>query len=152
MAVAGRCGLFRVILIPCFGRFMCPFTVAGLGFKYLRINVSLMPGHPFKYLCCVAFNREDFFGLHNKWCANLMVLACVVMECVNIVIDWGGGGKTFSGGGSWQRLRLHMSSWQLNIFCLVSDVGVVPIPPRGICNIHRSVEGSLEPVRITLSL
>ncbi len=107
MAVAGRCGLFRVILIPCFGRFMCPFTVAGLGFKYLRINVSLMPGHPFKYLCCVAFNKVEFFGLHYDWCANLTALARVVTKCVNIVIV-GGGGTIFSMAGSWQRLRLHI--------------------------------------------
>ncbi len=83
-----------MLLIPCLGCFMWPFIVAGLGFKYLRINVLLMPGHPFKYPHYVAFNREENFGLHNDWCANLTALARVVTECVNIAIAgwWGGGG------------------------------------------------------------
>jgi hypothetical protein len=35
-----------VLLIPCLGLFICPFPVAGLGFKYFRINFLLMFGHP----------------------------------------------------------------------------------------------------------
>ena len=58
--------LAQVLLILCRGRFMCPFAVAGLRFKYLRINVSLMPGHPFKYPRRVAFSRLEIFGLHNN--------------------------------------------------------------------------------------
>jgi hypothetical protein len=61
----GGVALARVLWIPCHGRFMCSFAVAGLGFKYLRINVSLMPGHPFKYPRRVAFSRLEIFGLHN---------------------------------------------------------------------------------------
>ena len=114
MAVAGRCGLFRVILIPCFGRFMCPFTVAGLGFKYLRINVSLMPGHPFKYLCCVAFNKVEFFGLHYDWCANLTALARVVTKCVNIVIV-GGGAQSSPWPGPGNVCVSTFATLQLNI-------------------------------------
>ena len=92
-SVAGGFGLARVLLMPCLGRFMCPFAVARLGFKYLRINVLLIPGHPFKYPHRVAFNREENFGLHNDWCANLTALAHVVTERVNIAIaGWGGGG------------------------------------------------------------
>ncbi len=30
--------IFRVLLIPCFGRFMWPFAVAGLGFKYFTTS------------------------------------------------------------------------------------------------------------------
>ena len=89
---------------------MCPFAIAGLGFKYLRINILLVPGHPFKYPHRVAFNREEIFGLHNNWCAKLTtVLTCVVAKCMNIAIaGLGGGGTTFSRAGSWQRRRLHM--------------------------------------------
>jgi hypothetical protein len=69
---------------------MWPFAVARLGLKYLRINVFFMPEHPFKYPHCVAFNRKEFFGLHNDWCANLTALAHVVAECVNMAIaGWG---------------------------------------------------------------
>jgi hypothetical protein len=63
---------------------MCPFAVCGLGFKYLRINFSLMPGHPFTKPHLVAFNRVEIFGLHKDWCANLTALALVTTECVNI--------------------------------------------------------------------
>ena len=99
-AVMGGCGLARVFLILCLGCFMWPFTVTGLGFKYLRINVSLMSGHFFKYPHHVAFNREEICGLHNAWCANLPALARVVTECVNIAIAgwWGGWGAQPSPG------------------------------------------------------
>jgi hypothetical protein len=63
---AGGVDVAPVLLILCLGRFMCPFAVARLGFKYLRINVSLMPGHPFKYLRSVAFSRLKIFELHNN--------------------------------------------------------------------------------------
>jgi hypothetical protein len=48
-------------------------------------------------------------------------------------------------------------SWRLNILCVltgpaVSDVGVVPTPPLGIGIFHRSICGSLDPVKITLLL
>jgi hypothetical protein len=48
-------------------------------------------------------------------------------------------------------------SWQLNILCAlmgpaVSNVGVVPTPPLGIGIFHRSIYGSLDPVKITLLL
>jgi hypothetical protein len=73
---------------------MCPFAVAGLGFKYLRINFLLMPRHPFKKPHRLAFNRVEIFGLHKNWCANLTVLVLVVTECVNIAragwtMGWG---------------------------------------------------------------
>jgi hypothetical protein len=63
---AGGVAFARVLLMLCRGRFMCPFAVAGLGFKYLRISVSLMPRHPFKYPRRVAFSRLEIFGLHNN--------------------------------------------------------------------------------------
>jgi hypothetical protein len=83
-----------VLLILCQGRFMCPFAVAGLGFKYLRINFLLMPGHPFKKPRLVAFNRVEIFGLHKDWCTNLTAFALVIMECVTIaragwMVWWG---------------------------------------------------------------
>ena len=73
---------------------MCPLDVAGLGFKYLRINFLLMPGHPFKKPHRVTFNRVELFGFHKDWCANLTALALVVTECVNIAragwtVGWG---------------------------------------------------------------
>ena len=72
-----------VLLIPCRGRFIHPFAVAGLGFRYFSINSSLMYGHPLRNPFLVARNSRDILGLHNDWCANFTLLARVVIECVN---------------------------------------------------------------------
>ena len=73
-----------VLRIPFLGRFICPFTVAGLGFKYLVTSSSDRLGHPFKKPFRKAFKREDILGLHIAWCPNLTVLARVCTECVNM--------------------------------------------------------------------
>ena len=88
----------RVLLIPFFRRFICPFAVAGLGFKYLVTSSSERLGHPFKKPFHKAFNREDILGLHIAWCPNLTVLACVRTECVNMATA-AAGVKDFGGGG-----------------------------------------------------
>ncbi len=59
-------GFGRVLLMPCLGRFMCPFAVAGLGFRYLRINFSFKFGHPFRKPFQMVFSSVDIFGLHNN--------------------------------------------------------------------------------------
>jgi hypothetical protein len=76
-----------VLLIPFFGRFICPLTVAGLGFKYLVTRSSERLGHLFKNPFCKAFNREDILGLHIAWCPKFTVLAHVRTECVNMATD-----------------------------------------------------------------
>ena len=77
----------RVLLIPFFRRFICPFAVAGLGFKYLVTSSSERLGHPFKKPLRKAFNREDTLGLHIAWCPNFTVFARVHTECVNMATD-----------------------------------------------------------------
>ena len=72
-----------VLWIPCWGHFMCPFVVAGLALRYLRINVSVMFGHPLRNPFCTTLRRVDILGLHNDWCANLTALERVCTECVN---------------------------------------------------------------------
>jgi hypothetical protein len=71
-----------VLLIPSCGLFMCPFAVAGLGLRYLRISFSFKYGHPLRKPFCTACDNVDIFGLHNNWCANLAQLECVRTECV----------------------------------------------------------------------
>jgi len=84
------CILSVVHFIPCRGRFICPFAVAGLGFKYLRINFTLTFGHPSRNPLRTAFNIDEIFGLHNDWCANFTAFTLVLIECVNPAIDWCG--------------------------------------------------------------
>ncbi len=108
---------FRVLLIPCFGHFMWPFAVAGLGFKYFTTSSWLRLGHPLRNPRCIALMRDDIVGLHNDWCAYFMVLACVRMECVNVAISinlgvicrsWGTAGhETYRGSCVTGLIWLH---------------------------------------------
>ncbi len=73
-----------MLLMPWCKCFMWPLAVAWLGFKYLRINILLIFGHPFKKPCCVAFKSVEIWGLHNNWCANFTAFACVLTKCVSM--------------------------------------------------------------------
>ncbi len=127
-----------VLCIPCCGCFIWPFAVAGLVLRYLLISFTLMYGHPFRNPCQVVFSRVDIFGLHNGWCANLTLLACVCTECKNKAPSYmtrgGCGARLIPGQG-------HGKSFWL---------GVVRIPSFVIGRVHRSVLGSLHPLNITL--
>ena len=79
-----------VLLIPFFGHFICPFAVAGLGFKYLVTKSLERLGHSFKKLFRTAFNREDILGLHIAWCSKFTVFARLCTECVNMATDAAG--------------------------------------------------------------
>ncbi len=69
--MTGTCGagsipaLGVVLRIPCRGRFIWPFAVAGLGLRYLFISLTLMYGHPLRNPRLVALRRVEIFGLHN---------------------------------------------------------------------------------------
>jgi hypothetical protein len=65
------------------GCFMCPFVVAWLGLRYLRINFSDKFGHPFRNPSRTAFSSVDIFRLQSDWCVNLMPLPLVRTECMN---------------------------------------------------------------------
>ncbi len=71
-------------MIPCLGLLMWLFTVAGLGLRYFRINFLLRFGHPLRKPFRTALSNVKIFGLHNNWCENLMPLAQVLTECVNV--------------------------------------------------------------------
>ncbi len=72
-ATAGCCGLgsnawmgfFLVLRIPFFGRFMCPFAVAGLGFRYFVTSNLLRFGHPLRNPFFNAFMRLEIVGLYS---------------------------------------------------------------------------------------
>jgi hypothetical protein len=63
---------------------MWPFAVARLGLRHLRINCSVILGHPLRNPLQTAFRRVEILALHSDWCANLTALARVHTECVNI--------------------------------------------------------------------
>jgi hypothetical protein len=116
-------GVFRalgvVLRIPRRGRFICPFAVAGLGLRYLRISFSLIWGHPLRNPCRVAFNSVDIFGLHNYWCANFTLFACVRTECKNIALScwtvWGCRARLIPGQGcvlTWGGPHPLLGDWE----------------------------------------
>ena len=46
---------------------MCPFAVAGLGFKYgVATSSGLRLGHPLRNPLRIAFKRDDIVGLHTQ--------------------------------------------------------------------------------------
>ncbi len=80
----------HVLLIPCQGRFIWPFAVAELGWRYLRINFSERLGHPLRNPFQTALSRVEVLGLHNNWCANFTPFALVFMECEKLAIFMSG--------------------------------------------------------------
>ncbi len=66
--VLGPCGgdFGFVLLIPFFGLFICPFAVAGLGFKYFVTSSLPILGHPMRKPLRNAFKRKEIFGLHSN--------------------------------------------------------------------------------------
>jgi hypothetical protein len=97
-----------------------------------------MYGHPLRNPHLVALRRVDIFGLHNNWCANLTLLARVCIECKNkapLYMAWGGcRAQPIPGQGCGKSIWL----------------GVVCIPSFVIGRVHRSILGSLYPLKITL--
>ena len=73
-----------VLLIPCWGLFICPLAVSGLALRYVLINFSLRFGHPSRKPRQTALRSVDIFRLHNDRCANLTLLALVLAECVKL--------------------------------------------------------------------
>ena len=57
--------LVLVLRIPFFGRFMWPFAVAGLWFRYFVTSSLLRLGHPLRKPFFNAFMRLEIVGLHR---------------------------------------------------------------------------------------
>ena len=134
--------LGRVLRIPCRGRFMCPFAVAALGLRYLRINTSVMFGHPSRKPRRTALRSDEIFGLHKDWWENLTALTRVRTECVKDANVTGMDIACAECGA-----RSKQGPDRGRTFC----PGVAHTFGR-IGNVHRSVEGSLYPRKIRLPL
>jgi hypothetical protein len=133
----GSGGIRRVLRMPWRGRFMCPFAVAGLGLRYLRINFSDKLGHPLRNPLRTALRSVDIFGLHNDWCANLTLLARVRTECMNAANVTPG----CMSAGMLRRARSNIGASHGRADC-VAIIG----------RVHKSVVTSLNPRRITCPL
>ncbi len=120
----GRREIHGVVLRnPCRGLFIWPFAIAGLGFKYFRINRSLMLGHPWRKPHLTAFRRVDMGGLRSNCWATFTAFMHICTKCVNIAMTgWVPGEVLVCGMGT--------AGTALN------------------SSIHRSVDGFLYPVKI----
>jgi hypothetical protein len=128
--------LVRVLCMLCHGCFMCPFAVAGLGLRYLRMSFSVMLGQSFRKPLRTAFSRVEIFGLQSDWCVNLTPLLCVHTECMNNARLTPSCNVCFG-------CRAQLTKGES---CERADC----IPAGIIGNIHKSVDGSLYPSKITL--
>ena len=124
----GCVAFFEVLRMPFAGRFMCPFAVAVLGGRYFVISRSVRLGHPSRYPARVAFSSVEMGGLHKDWCANFTALTFVRIECVKFAVSSIGGFFITSCGFP----AVALLAW------------------RG--SVHKSVLGSLNPVKIILLL
>jgi hypothetical protein len=109
--------------------------VAGLRLRYLRINFSDMLGQPRTNPWHVAFSSMGILGLHNDSFANMMKLARVQMECVNVVIS------------------MHSElSTLLGFLCGLPTFPLLSANVVLIGSVDKSVVGSLNPRKITCLL
>jgi hypothetical protein len=131
--------------MPRRGRFMWPYAVAGVGLRYLSINFSVIFGHPLRNPLQTAFRRVEIFRLHSDWCANLMALAQVCTECVNVA-------NMMPGCASLAAIRVCGAQPKQGLGCgrTVGSGAVHTLV--GIGRVHRSVLGSLYPLKITAPL
>ncbi len=129
------CGV--VLQMPFFGRFMCPFAVAGLRLRYFVTNFSLRLGHPLTNPFLIAFNRIDSFGLPIDWWVYFTVLTRVQTEWTNATHSTRDGCA-----GVQANMRPACNFWAaLCISSLLMAAGVMG-------SVHRLVVGSLVPVKI----
>ncbi len=136
MCAVGGFGL--VLCMPWRGRYMCPFAVAGHGLRYLRMSFSNMFRHPLRNPLHTTFNSVESFWLDSDWCANLTLLLCICTECMNdarLTPSW----NVWLG---W-RVRSTLGGGHERVDC---------IPLGVIGNIHKWVDGSLSPLKITFPL
>ncbi len=63
---------------PLRGCFMWPFDVAGLGIRYLQMDLALRCGAPRRKPVLMALSRDVMGGLHKLWCMNLTAFVLVV--------------------------------------------------------------------------
>jgi hypothetical protein len=94
-----------------------------------------MLGQPQTNPLRVAFRSVEILGLHNDWCANMMELAQVKMECVNVA----------------RSIRSELLT-TLGFLCGLPTFPMLSSFVTLIGSVHKSVAGSLKPRKIIVSL
>ena len=122
----------HVLWMPCRGRAICSFAVAGLGFRYFVLPCRVRFGHPLRYPCLMAFRSVAIVGLQSAWCANQMLLAQVLTVCAKAAIGVCG--------------EVSPMAAAVSVLCGYLWEVLLGNPNESV---HRSVTGSLVPRRMT---
>ena len=171
-----------VLQIPLRGLFICPFAVAGLATRYLRTVIASKCGAPSRKPALIALSSDAIGGLPKLWCANLTLLIFVVRAYENPAVSmmglrWAqpkqGPGRIgiflvshdlrTHGDGCSETIAFFIGAlacftWWLSIMCALwghtkIDSGVVfTTSSLKMGSIHKSVVGSLYPLKIILLL
>ena len=157
MWVFGVCVAFLgvVLRIPLRGLFICPLAVAGLEARYLCTVCKCKCGAPSRKPALIALMIDVMGGLRKLWCANLTLLIFVVRVYENpaistMVLRWA---RPKQGPG-----RGWVGNWWWSVMCAlwgrgITGSGVVfPISSLMMGRVHKSVGGSLYPLKIILVL
>jgi hypothetical protein len=92
-------GCFGVVLqMPCWGHFIWPFKVAGLGRRYLAMAFSVRCGALRRKPWWIAASKDDFWGLHRLWCMYFTLFSFVVQWYEMIAVSCGASLKQGSSG------------------------------------------------------
>jgi hypothetical protein len=122
------------------------FAMAGLGLRYLRMSLSDIFGHSLRKPFHVAFNIVEILGLHKNWCSNLTVLAHVHTQCTNIAMLIPGWTLDSTGRG-YEAQPIQGPDFGKG--GTVAKLGWVHSLPLEMGSVHKSVDKSLYPVKIT---
>jgi hypothetical protein len=161
-----------VLRRPLRGRFMWPFDVAGLAIRYLRTVCVSKFGAPLRNPALMALRRDDIGGLHRLWWANFTAFAFVVRAYENPAMYWCGArpiqgpgcGRAATVWGSYvMRLAATAGGSEMHALRLEAACSSTCGPFAGVpgvvhtCSgvngrVHRSVDGSLCPRKITFLL
>ena len=161
-----------VLRRPLCGRFMWPFDVEGLAMRYLRTVCLSKFGAPFRIFFVMALRRDDIGGLHRPWCANFTAFAFVVCayenpamyRCGARPIQGPGRGRASTVGGAYvmklastacgsETHGVPLEDAGISTFSTLTEVlGVVHTCAGVNRRVHRSVDGSLYPRKITILL
>ena len=101
-----------------------------------------MLGHPSRNPRRTALRRVDIFGLHNDWCANLTAFAFVFVECVKLATC---GAPLCASAGTMMCVFVALPTGFTLVVFVCSCFG-----PIG--RVHRSVDGSFFPFKMTFPL
>ena len=131
-AAAGVGLIFGVVLRrPLWGHFICPFKVAGLGIRYFCTIFAVRCGVLFRKPALIALSNKDIGGLHKLLCMNFTSFSLLV---------W------------WYKKDACSNAACAEDPVSDTNTGMAGLAAWNIGRVHKSLFGSLYPVKIIVPL